>query len=179
MPTIDPGPYLTKFQHKQEGLSGGADDSDPPTSGFNALVDDICRTTQIGTRLEGEDLVVTATSYPGSPDFRFPLTPWVGKFLVVQALMERTGSAGTFSLDVRVEGPPGTEDDVFVLTRTGAIARTIGTVDLTTFAGVDRRGMDGWLNFYMKVSGAGVVGTLKGLSAFQAEDDTGNTYLLW
>jgi hypothetical protein len=170
------GPYLAKFKHKQEGLSATADEYLPPTTGFNSLLDDICKSLLIGYLPENQDQTVTLTAYPGTPQIRFPLTPWVGRYLVVHAMMERTAGAGTFRLKAEIEAPVSTKVTAFILTNSGALSAEQNTYDLSSVSGVDVRGMDGWLNIYMEVSAAATTGVLRGLSAWQGENISSNSY---
>jgi hypothetical protein len=172
---IEQGPYLTKFQHMQEAESGGADDSS-----FNGLMDDAARQVQIGFRIPGEEITITATSYPGTPDFRFPVTPFIGQYLVAQMLIERTAGSGDVTVKVEVEAPVATLTQAFTQNHsTTNETAFIKNADLSALGGADRRGEDGWVNVYLKVSDGSTTGKLNGISIFTSEDVTTNTYLLW
>lgn len=130
-------------------------------------------------RHQGKAAITTvATSYPGTPDLRIAVNPFMGKFVVVKILYSVTGG-NTFSVQYRIEAPVATENVGGTLTTTSASdVGDINSVDISALGGDDRRGMDGWLNIYLKVTGG--TGTLKTLVVSQSEDvSSSHQFCLW
>ena len=168
---------LYNVEHADEGLSSAP--SGIPGPELNRIIAE-CPRPIIMRRHEGKaDISVTVTAYPGTPDLRIAVNPYLGKYVVVKAYMKVNSGANTFSLQYRIEAPVATENvgGTINCTSTGDTP-FISSIDISTLGGSDRRGLDGWLNIYLKVTAG--TGTLKGVVVSQSEDVSGaHQYCLW
>lgn len=160
--------------HATEALSAFAPGPLTPfrPGSFVELVEEIPRYGQLAYQPATQILDITAATYPGTPQLRWPVTPWLGKYLVFMAAYYVLSGSGNFQIKFEVEAPVSTKNTAATFsTSSGLLGYSKGYVDLSTLGGADRRGESGWLNVYLQISG-GATGRLQGLSAFYAETAT-------
>lgn len=177
-----PQPGLILFEHGDIAKSTDGTPYDPgndidlskPTGlrrykpDFNQLFACNCSHLLVALHPSGEDKAITALAYPGTPDMRWAVQPWRGKYLELQIGLYRTAGAGTVRVKAQIEGPAATKQDLEVFPSTDATATFYhGNYDISTVGGKDWRGDDGFLNLYFEVSAAATTGLLVGVAAHQ------------
>jgi hypothetical protein len=156
-------------------VSGGTPRFKPD---MNQLLACRCHHLLVGYIPEGEDITVTATAYPGSPDKRWTVKPWVGKYLTVKVALIVTAGSGNIYVKAEHEGPVSTKTTITTFqTNSTALTHLNATFDVSNIGGNDRRGDEGYFNLYLKVD-TGVTAKIKGMVAFQLDDIASGTYTL-
>lgn len=107
------------------------------------------------------------TSYPGTPDRRLRVDVLTPIWCYVQIWAKVT--SGTGFVFFEWEPAVGSRASIAELTVTSPTGEgKTGKMDMTTLAGTDYTGSQGWINVYLKTSGGGATVTLMGAAAYSA-----------